>query len=82
MSNPPNAPPLRWVASRKLQLLGAIDRQQLTIEEACRQYDTSPEELAGWRTHYQAHGPAGLHVTRLQCFARTMSQAEVSNAPQ
>jgi transposase-like protein len=82
MSNPPNARPLRWVASRKLQLLGAIDRQQLTIEEACRQYDTTPEELAGWRTRYQSHGPAGLHVTRLQCFLRTTSQGEVSNAAQ
>ena len=74
---------LNWYTSEcKAPVVNAIDRQQLTIEEACRQYDTSPEELAGWRTRYQAHGQAGLHVTRLQCFARTMSQAEVSNAPQ
>lgn len=74
---------MRWVASRELQLLGAIDRQHLTIEEACHQYDTTPEELAGWQARYQAYGQAGLHATRLQCFPRSVRRSEaVSDATQ
>ena len=30
----------------------------------------TPEELGSWRARYEAYGPAGLHVTRLQCFPR------------
>jgi hypothetical protein len=76
MSNhPPNVRPLRWVASRKLQLLGAIDRQHLMLKEACHQYDTTPEELAGWQARHQAYGQAELHTTRLQCFPRLVRGA-------
>ena len=62
LSNPPNARPLRWVASRKLAVMRMIDARLLTFEEACRQYHTTAEELASWRARYQAYGPAGLHA--------------------
>ena len=38
----------------------------LTLEEACERYKLSIEEFLSWQRLIDAHGLAGLRVTRLQ----------------
>jgi transposase-like protein len=38
-----------WTAQRKRELLADIDRGKITIEQACRLYNMSLDELAAWR---------------------------------
>jgi hypothetical protein len=54
---PPDLPPLntvRWVASRKAQVVAAVHAGALSITEACRRYRLSPEEFLEWERLYKA----------------------------
>jgi len=61
---PPNTK--RWVARRKAAVLAALRDAAITIEEACRRYELSEEELRAWQRAFDAHGLPGLRATRLQ----------------
>jgi transposase-like protein len=56
----------RWVVRRKAAVVGAVRNGEITIEEACRAYQLSEEELLSWIRAFEAHGLAGLRVTRIQ----------------
>ena len=58
----------RWVARRKAVIVDAVRDGALTIDEACRRYQLSPEEFHAWEKAIEAHGVAGLRVTRLQIY--------------
>jgi CheY-like chemotaxis protein len=58
---PPNTS--RWVARRKAQVIDAIQLGRLSIEEACRLYRLTVEELAGWQRAFLRHGLNGLKAT-------------------
>jgi hypothetical protein len=58
----------RWVARRKGEVVAAVRAGLLTIEEACRRYSLSEEELVAWQRAIDKHGLGGLRVTRLQDF--------------
>lgn len=61
---PPNT--RRWVKSRKLAVIQAIQEGELSEEEACRRYDLSPEELASWTRLTERFGPQALRTTHLK----------------
>jgi len=61
---PPNTK--RWVVRRKAAVVAAVRRGRLTIEEACRVYQLSEEELLSWDRAFELHGLAGLRTTRIQ----------------
>jgi hypothetical protein len=61
----------RWVARRKAVVVDAVRRGALTLEEACRRYRLSVEEFDAWQRAIEAHGVAGLRVTRLQIYRDT-----------
>jgi hypothetical protein len=70
-SNPPDLPPpdtKRWVARRKAAIVNAVRSGEMNIEDACRYYKLSTEEFAAWERAIEAHGVAGLRVTRLQIY--------------
>jgi hypothetical protein len=70
-ANPPDLPPLntkRWVARRKAAIVNAVRSGEMNIEDACRYYKLSTEEFAAWERAIEAHGVAGLRVTRLQIY--------------
>lgn len=58
----------RWVARRKAVIVDAVRTGALTLEEACLRYRLSPEEFQAWQKAIDAHGVAGLRVTRLQIY--------------
>ena len=56
----------RWVRSRKLAVIRAIDAGALTEDDACKRYDLSLEELSSWRFMLQEFGPDALKTTHLK----------------
>jgi hypothetical protein len=58
----------RWVARRKAVIVNAVRSGVLSLEEACRRYQLSTEEFYAWQKAIDAHGVAGLRVTRLQIY--------------
>jgi transposase-like protein len=61
---PPNTQ--RWVKSRKLAVIQAIEEGELTDETACQRYDISPEELESWKRLTKRYGPQALRTTHLK----------------
>jgi transposase len=64
----PPADTKRWVARRKAVVVSAVRRGLISLEEACRRYQLSVEEFRAWQRAIEAHGVAGLRVTRLQIY--------------
>src|SRR5712671_2106348 len=58
----------RWVARRKAVVVDAVRSGAISLEEACRRYELSVEEFLAWQHAIEAHGVAGLRVTRLQIY--------------
>ncbi len=56
----------RWVTRRKAEVVAAVSGGLLSQTDACKRYDLSEEEFAGWRKLYSKHGRKGLRATRLQ----------------
>jgi hypothetical protein len=56
----------RWVVRRKAAVVAAVASGEITLEEACQSYQLSEEEFLSWQRTFQAHGLAGLRVTRVQ----------------
>lgn len=56
----------RWVVRRKAAVVAAVRTGGITIEEACRVYQLSEEELLSWERGFELYGLAGLRATRIQ----------------
>jgi Protein of unknown function (DUF1153) len=61
----------RWVARRKAVVVDAVRCGAISLDEACRRYRLSVEEFHAWQRAIEAHGVAGLRVTRLQIYRDT-----------
>src|ERR1700748_1720775 len=61
----------RWVARRKAVVVKAVRSGAISLEEVCRRYALSVEEFLAWQRAIDAHGVAGLRVTRLQIYRDT-----------
>jgi Protein of unknown function (DUF1153) len=61
----------RWVARRKAVVVSAVRSGAISLDEVCRRYDLSVEEFIAWERAIEAHGVAGLRVTRLQIYRDT-----------
>ncbi|HEX3535360.1 MAG TPA: DUF1153 domain-containing protein [Stellaceae bacterium] len=61
----------RWVARRKASVVAAVCSGALSVQEACRRYRLSLEELLAWQRAVERHGIPGLRVTRLQLYRDT-----------
>jgi hypothetical protein len=60
-----NLPPrdtTRWVASRKAQVVAAVESGLITIEEAMTRYNLSLEEFYSWQRAMDRGGVSGLRV--------------------
>lgn len=61
---PPNV--TRWTIRRKAAVVTAVANEVLTREEACRRYQLTEEEFAGWQRSFESYGLPGLRSTRIQ----------------
>jgi hypothetical protein len=59
---------VRWTPLRKAKVIDDIVNGEISLDEACRQYDLSTEEFTGWKNTLERHGVHGLRTTRLQCY--------------
>jgi Protein of unknown function (DUF1153) len=66
MENLPPPDTKRWVVRRKAAVVAAVRSGGLTIDEACRVYQLSKEELLSWDHAFELHGLAGLRATRIR----------------
>lgn len=60
--NLPPANTTRWVASRKAQVVAAVESGLMTIEEAMARYNLSHEEFFSWQRAMDRAGVSGLRV--------------------
>lgn len=60
----------RWVKSRKLAVIKAIETGVLTDETACLRYSLSQEELDSWKRALNRHGPGALRTTHINRYRR------------
>ncbi|MGV1682375.1 DUF1153 domain-containing protein [Sphingopyxis sp. NJF-3] len=70
MADLPSSSTTYWVARRKAEVLAAIDGGLLGLEDACRKYRLSEEELDGWRRTLDRAGIPGLRVTKMRQYRR------------
>ena len=56
----------RWVASRKVRVVLAVEHGLLSLSEALDRYALTAEEFALWREAVEKHGEGGLKVTTIQ----------------
>jgi transposase-like protein len=56
----------RWVARRKAAVVAAVSSGMLTIEEACRRYHMSQDELFAWQRAFETYGIVGLRAGYIQ----------------
>lgn len=62
----PPANTARWVASRKAEVVAAVDSGLLSVAQACQRYALTLEELASWQRAVEREGVPGLRATRVQ----------------
>ena len=68
MLPPPNTQ--RWVKSRKLAVIKAIENGLLSDEQACQRYSLTAEELESWKQALNRHGPGALRTTHFNRYRR------------
>ena len=66
MDDLPSPTAAYWVARRKAELLSAIDGGLIELEEACKRYRLSGEELESWRRTLDRAGIPGLRATNVR----------------
>ena len=77
-----NLPPpttTRWVVRRKAEIVSAVRRGILSLEEACSRYTLTPDEFLSWEASIQQHGLGGLRTTRLQHYRMRGDCSAVAN---
>ena len=65
----------RWVARRKAAVVAAVSSGMLTIQEACRRYQMSEEELLAWQRAFESYGIIGLRVGYVRRYRSAHSKA-------
>jgi|GEM_PF-973052 len=59
---------VRWVPRRKAAVLAAIAENRITLEQACKRWRLSVEEIRLWDRAMRQIGVHGLRVTRVQIY--------------
>ena len=69
----------RWVSRRKAMVVAALREGETTVEEICRLFSLSRDELASWVASFERHGAPGLRATRVQLY-RQLEKATAGSA--
>jgi Protein of unknown function (DUF1153) len=68
----------RWVIRRKAEVVAAVRGGLLSLDEACRRYKLSAQELLFWQFCIDRYGFAGLRTTRIQHYLGRFRIARLS----
>jgi transposase-like protein len=63
----------RWVPRRKAMVIAALREGEITVEEICRLYSLSRDELMSWISAFERYGAPGLRSTRVQIYRQLES---------
>ena len=66
----------RWTAQRKRGVVNAVDQGLLALDEACRRYGLTAEEIEEWRRGFGGYGIDGLKATSLGQRRRAAKRGE------
>jgi transposase-like protein len=58
----------RWMPRLKAAIVAQVRDGAATLEEVCARHELSAEEFNEWARAFEAHGVAGLRITRLQIY--------------
>jgi|SRR5215831_12925098 len=61
----------RWVIRRKAEVIAAVESGRISVEEACRVYQLTVEELLSWQRAFEIYGLPGLRTTRIQQYHKS-----------
>jgi hypothetical protein len=64
----------RWVIRRKAEVTAAVRGGLLSLEEACRRYSLSSDEISSWQHRIDRFGIAGLRTTWTQVYPRGVAR--------
>jgi transposase-like protein len=70
----------RWMPRRKAIVISALCEGGTTVEDVCRLYSLSMDELISWIAAFERHGLQGLRSTRLQLY-RELEKATAAPGP-
>lgn len=62
----PPAHTSRWIASRKAQVVKAVEDGVMKIDDALERYDLTLEEFCSWQRRMERDGVPGLRIKWLQ----------------
>ncbi len=62
---------IRWVISRKAEVVSAVRNGLIGLDDACERYRLSTEEFLNWQELIAAHGLRGLRTTRTQAYRQS-----------
>src|SRR5947199_3476460 len=65
----------RWVVRRKAEVLEALGRGHLSLEDACACYALTTDELISWKLAYQRYGLNGLRAMKPQVYRRQQTHS-------
>lgn len=71
----PPSDTVRWSPYRKALIVDGVRNGIISIDEACRRYQLSADELQTWQRAITTHGVGALLVTRAQ-YHRDASAAD------
>lgn len=66
----PHAGTTRWVKSRKLEILTALEFGHITEDRVQEVYGITPAEISEWRALLLRHGAGSLRVTHTTSYRR------------
>jgi transposase-like protein len=61
----------RWTVRRKAAIVKAVRGGRVSLDEICRAYKLSFEELLAWERDMNRDGAPGLRATRYQIYRQT-----------
>jgi hypothetical protein len=80
-SDLPSTDTKRWVPRRKAAIVDAVRQGDISLEEVCRRYKLSVEELLSWQRAIDTHGVPGLRVTRVQIYRDSRPPRPAQQSP-
>lgn len=71
----------RWVMRRKAEVVAAVRKGILSLEEACDRYTLSVEEFLNWQELIDRHGVRALRATRVKEYRETTKEKREKKKP-